>query len=772
MLKRVLAFWFCATVLSAQPGTLGGGSSGSGSLTDATINAGTNVALSGDCSSSTILNCTISGTIAAITSGTLMGNISGESAVPEPLTPAGFNITTAAWALTQKWRLALAKVRDGARDAKILFVGDSITTGYGDTTTSTVPTIGSFPYRASTLFNSPLYPAAPGLGIPPTATGDIVDQRWTVGTGWSLGTSVGFAQNMYTGTSPAGTLVFTPGAVGVYDSFDVYYVGTTGTGTLTATATGGTPVVQNMTSGCTGICKITATALLPSTTNALTLSMTGLGYIVGVEPFYSNVPTIRFANAGVGGSTTTEWADSGSFYSLASIEAYQPDLTIIELGVNDAGASISAATVQTNLEAIITAAQISGDVIIMTMPPSSGTPYSTYELLYQPVFALLSASYNAPLIDVWTRFGGTYDSSWMYDNYHLNEDGSWDIAGAINQLLSGISGSGFVERNLTGSNPGPVPYIGANGFLSEDSSNALCIDATNHRVGLGTCAPDTEVEILATGIAMHIEGATGHSGFIEIDNADGTHQSQVGFYSAGTVKFTAGTQPSATDFAMYDSTNSLVFFDYNVSAKTLTLGGTQGITMGGPLTLYAALPISQGGIGNTSLNGAGIVVGSGNLSTGGNPGPIPYISAAGTLSEDATNYCWDAANHRLGIGTCSPDTQVEILATGIAMHVSGATGHSGFIEIDNADGTHESEVGFYSAGTQKFTMASLASATGFTIYDAANTLSFFNYTAGSTKKLDIASVFSNSGIPTSAGSGGLYVCVDTTGAMYKKASCP
>jgi hypothetical protein len=29
-----------------------------------------------------------------------------------------------------------------------------------------------------------------------------------------------------------------------------------------------------------------------------------------------------------------------------------------------------------------------------------------------------------------------------------------------------------------------------------------------------------------------------------------------------------------------------------------------------------------------------------------------------------------------------------------------------------------------------------------------------------------------SGLPTSAGSGGLYACVDSVGAMYKKATCP
>jgi hypothetical protein len=49
-----------------------------------------------------------------------------------------------------------------------------------------------------------------------------------------------------------------------------------------------------------------------------------------------------------------------------------------------------------------------------------------------------------------------------------------------------------------------------------------------------------------------------------------------------------------------------------------------------------------------------------NLATGGNPGPVPYVSAAGTLNEDASNFCLDATNHRLGIGTCAPTDNLDV----------------------------------------------------------------------------------------------------------------
>ncbi len=45
------------------------------------------------------------------------------------------------------------------------------------------------------------------------------------------------------------------------------------------------------------------------------------------------------------------------------------------------------------------------------------------------------------------------------------------------------------------------------------------------------------------------------------------------------------------------------------------------------------------------------VSGRGNLTTAG---AVPYVSAAGTLSQDAAVFFWDATNDRLGIGTNAP----------------------------------------------------------------------------------------------------------------------
>jgi hypothetical protein len=75
------------------------------------------------------------------------------------------------------------------------------------------------------------------------------------------------------------------------------------------------------------------------------------------------------------------------------------------------------------------------------------------------------------------------------------------------------------------------------------------------------------------------------------------------------------------------------------------------------LGLYAT-----GGATPLNLNGGALTAQTATLS-GLTLGSVVYAGTAGLLSQDNSNFFWDATNHRLGIGTTSPATPLHVLAT-------------------------------------------------------------------------------------------------------------
>ena len=336
-------------------------------------------------------------------------------------------------ALLPKWRLALAKVLTGQSDARILCIGDSTTAGYGAGTLTTDYTLYSYPQRLVALLNAHGIPAAMGMAV---LVNDTTDTRWTIGAGWGqYAADFGFVRAIG-GFSPAGNLVFAPTGGASYDKFDIYYLGGGGLGTLTATATGGTPVVQATGGGPGVISKFTATTGAAGAGKAVTISATGTVYIVAVETWLSTTNRVRVGNVGMPGATTTDWADSTEYGPVSAVIAGLPDLSFISLGINDAGASTLPVTLQTNLSTLITASKRSGDVVIITMPPSQTGLYATFEPQYQSVFTALSHTYSTPIVDIWNRFGGTYQASFMHDALHPNTSGYSDWALAVTAVLA------------------------------------------------------------------------------------------------------------------------------------------------------------------------------------------------------------------------------------------------------------------------------------------------------------------------------------------------
>lgn len=89
---------------------------------------------------------------------------------------------------------------------------------------------------------------------------------------------------------------------------------------------------------------------------------------------------------------------------------------------------------------------------------------------------------------------------------------------------------------------GSVPFIGASGALLQDNANFFW-DDTNNRLGLGTNAPTTALDVFGSGIIGRL-------------NATSTNNSFLGFASAGTNKWSIGNVQSDHRFRIYSEANT------------------------------------------------------------------------------------------------------------------------------------------------------------------------------------------------------------------------
>jgi|GEM_PF-6821517 len=339
-----------------------------------------------------------------------------------------------------KWMRARARVTAGVADARVLCIGDSTTEGVGNDNFATFPERSAWPARMAQRFTAAGLPAADGFSVGKNAhIATVPDTRWTAGTGWSLSNNYGVLGASYMGTAPSGSLVWSDG-ITIADTYDIYYIRNTGLGTITVTATGGTSVVQACT-GAAGIGKVTVSAGSASPANTISVSATGaLVGIVGIEPRRSTLKQVLVANWGFGGESAAFWAsDAGAFDTSGVIAAYQPDLTLIKLGLNDAD-SVTSSQYIGYLNTIKSWASAYGDVAFVTWAPTIDPARLANQAEFIPALRTNFVGVNA-VFDGYARVGS--NAAWVTaglttDNLHPNELGYIDEGRFIGNALLAV----------------------------------------------------------------------------------------------------------------------------------------------------------------------------------------------------------------------------------------------------------------------------------------------------------------------------------------------
>jgi lysophospholipase L1-like esterase len=351
------------------------------------------------------------------------------------------------------FRAGVANAEANTAPTKILCIGTSIEAGNPATTN---PGLFSVPAYLAAYLNANLCPTQlTGCAMAgPLSSMTNPDPRWSVGSGWTPITGFagggGWANNGYTlGTGATGNLIYTP-ANGSVDTFETYYIGTPSTGNLKTQIDAGT-VNTHSTTNPNGIYNFSDTAAA-ATNHALTYTVSDVGAIalpILVDAFLSTQKGLRVANTGIPLlGTSGAWATTnGAYRSLEAIKAYGPQLTIIELGADDAGNSNSVASFLANLVPIVAACRLTGDVMFWTDPLCSsaiGTPPGntlTFETAYNAAILPYCDANSIGVADIGTHFGAftTWSANgFNADQIHPNAAGNQQIANAIGLALRSV----------------------------------------------------------------------------------------------------------------------------------------------------------------------------------------------------------------------------------------------------------------------------------------------------------------------------------------------
>jgi lysophospholipase L1-like esterase len=146
----------------------------------------------------------------------------------------------------------------------------------------------------------------------------------------------------------------------------------------------------------------------------------------GVILYDSSHPEITVLNAGWSGAKATDVAANTSkpWGTINAIGTYDPDLVVIDLGINDWVQGTSEADYKNAMQAIITAAKNAGSDVLLVVPvPSDGYPS---QASFQTYIHDLAITNDVPVIDfigLWGSWSAANTNGWMSDALHPNATG-------------------------------------------------------------------------------------------------------------------------------------------------------------------------------------------------------------------------------------------------------------------------------------------------------------------------------------------------------------
>jgi lysophospholipase L1-like esterase len=342
----------------------------------------------------------------------------------------------------RNWNAAKARASSntGLASPTLLFLGDSITDAAG----AAIDWNHGFPalYRNSIQL-------ATGLA----GHGWLGNHVFTPDNTWSTINLKGTNLNIWKGTPTSSQTTFLAG----YKSIDVIYSTFPDGGSATITAEGGfNPVTINC-NGAESYHNVATITVGSFGKHSVIVNPPASGNIY-IEGFISHSDQSGLLVNAVGhpGIRAADYKNNQNSV-IASTSAFNPMLSVIMLGTNDAGTQTPLADYQAGLDALVKQALTKGDVLVMSMGDRYDTasltiPYSSYVTTAKQV----AINNNCAYLSIYERWNKSYswanNSGFMSaDGIHPSQSGHTDIAQALYEILGGYPISGFMQLVYTSS---------------------------------------------------------------------------------------------------------------------------------------------------------------------------------------------------------------------------------------------------------------------------------------------------------------------------------
>ncbi|MGW9947007.1 lysophospholipase L1-like esterase [Rhizobium leguminosarum] len=308
-----------------------------------------------------------------------------------------------------KYKAARSAVLAGTRFGRVLCTGDSTTGAHGALTNGTLN--GAFPLSypadmAANLTANGLPARSCSMGDANTATiaGYVAyDARNSFGAG--VGWAIQAAASIGAGLIRAGSTTvdrWIKSFSGTWDTIEIVYIniaagncsvfidgGVSAVGGFAPTAGGGT-------TGTPQRATITVPRGVHSTVEILRNSGTNI-YISSVEVYDSQNKEMLVYNCGWASAKSTDLVMADATYrTLNMIQFMQPDLMILNIGINDYPTA-SQATFEANVTQLVNRARLTGDVVLNVPNPRS---FTANQAAFRGYIQGLAVSLNTPLIDL------------------------------------------------------------------------------------------------------------------------------------------------------------------------------------------------------------------------------------------------------------------------------------------------------------------------------------------------------------------------------------